>query len=306
MDRPMTPLNRDREPRPILADISVVIPTLGRAILQQSLEHILSGSAWPRSIIVVDQGQKEEISRWLGQIRELQIDAQYIPSTERGKSAALNRGIAEVTTPFLAVIDDDCFADPEWLATAHGHLSSHPDSIVTGPALPIGTEPSVAAVTSAATTISRRPRLFIDPFCGSNMAVAVASVRKVGPFDEAPCLQAAAEDLDWSYRALKRGIPIIYTPDVVVQHFGWRDASQRQERYQAYARSHGCFYGKHLRQWDWRIGLRVVIHHARAARTLMKGMLTGNDDQVDMARAYLVGLAPGIRVGISQRVVSEK
>jgi len=303
MDRPMTPLNTDREPRPILADISVVIPTLGRAILQQSLEHILSGSAWPRSIIVVDQGQKEEISRWLAQIRELQIDARYIPSTERGKSAALNRGIAEVTTPFFAVIDDDCFADPGWLATAHGHLSSHPDSIVTGPALPTGTEPTVAAVTSAAATVSRRPGLFIDPFCGSNMAVGLASAHKVGPFDDAQCLHAAAEDLDWSYRALKRGIPIIYAPDVIVEHFGWRDADQRRERYQAYARSHGCFYGKHLRQWDWRIGVRVIIHYARAMRTLIKGTLNRDGDQVDMARAYLAGLAPGIRAGISQRAV---
>ena len=299
-------LNTDREPRPILSDISVVIPTLGRAILQQSLDHILSGSAWPRSIIVVDQGQQEEISEWLAQIRELQIDARYIPSTERGKSAALNRGIAEVTTPFLAVIDDDCFADSKWLATAHRHLSTHPDSIVTGPALPTGTEPTVAAVTSAAATVSRRPGLFIDPFCGSNMAVGVASACKVGPFDEAHCLHAAAEDLDWSYRALKRGIPIIYAPDVIVEHFGWRDADQRRERYRAYARSHGCFYGKHLRQWDWRIGLRVVIHHARAVRTLIKGMLTGDDDQMDMARAYLAGLAPGIRAGISQRAAHEK
>jgi hypothetical protein len=140
MDRPMTPLNRDREPRPILADISVVIPTLGRAILQQSLEHILSGSAWPRSIIVVDQGQKEEISRWLGQIRELQIDAQYIPSTERGKSAALNRGIAEVTTRGSRVAGDRSRTlvqpprlDCHWPCTSHwdrakrrcGHLGGH-------------------------------------------------------------------------------------------------------------------------------------------------------------------------------------
>ena len=301
MDRPMTLLISERERRPILADISVVIPTLGRPILRQSLEHIISGSAWPRSIIVVDQGQRDEISRWLEQIRGLQIDARYIPSTQKGKSAALNRGIAEVTTRLLAVIDDDCFADSEWIATAHRHLSSHPDWIVTGPALPTGLEPSVAAITSATATISRRPGLFIDPFCGSNMAVATASVRKIGPFDEAPCLRAAAEDLDWSYRALKRRIPIIYTPDVVVQHFGWRDAGQRRQRYEAYARSHGCFYGKHLRRLDWRIGMRVLIHYARALRTLMRGTLRGDDNQVDSARAYLLGLAPGILIGITKR-----
>jgi GT2 family glycosyltransferase len=302
----MTAIQVARGRRPILEDISIVIPTIGREILQQSLEHILAGTVWPRSIIVVDQGQKEEISRWVAQLRELQIDARHLPSAERGKSAALNRGIAEVETPFLAVIDDDCFADPDWLMTAHRHLSGHPEAIITGPALPTGTEPSVATLTSATATISRRPGLFIDPFCGSNMAVATASVRTIGPFDESPCLHAAAEDLDWSYRALQQGVPIIYAPDVIVQHFGWRDATQRHERYQAYARSHGCFYGKHLRKWDLRIALRVLIHHARAIRTLIKGTLLCNEDQVDMARAYLTGLAPGIRAGISQRPVIDK
>jgi GT2 family glycosyltransferase len=291
----------DRKPRPLLADISVVIPTVGRAILEESLQHIVSGTAWPGSIIVVDQGRKEEISRWVEEIRTLGIDARYFPSSQRGKSAALNRGIAEVQTPFVAIIDDDCLAEPEWLATAYRHLSSHPDAIVTGPALPTGPERSVATVTSPTPSVSRRPGLFIDPFCGSNMAAAATSVRKVGPFDEAPWLHAAAEDLDWAYRALKGGVPIVYAPDVVVQHFGWRDATERKERYGEYARSHGYFYGKHLRRGDWRIGLRVLIHHLRAVRTLMKGAVTRDEEKVEVARAYLTGLAPGIRAGIAQR-----
>jgi hypothetical protein len=35
------------EPRPIMDDITVVIPTLGRPILEESLYWIATGTAWP-------------------------------------------------------------------------------------------------------------------------------------------------------------------------------------------------------------------------------------------------------------------
>jgi hypothetical protein len=46
----------DFEPRPIIEDMSLVIPTLGRDILEQSLYHIVKGSACPGRLIVVNQG----------------------------------------------------------------------------------------------------------------------------------------------------------------------------------------------------------------------------------------------------------
>jgi GT2 family glycosyltransferase len=71
-------------------------------------------------------------------------------------------------------------------------------------------------------------------------------VRRIGPFDEHPCLQSA-EDNDYGYRALRQGIPIVYDPDIVLLHYHWRDASQRAARYADYARSQGGFYGTHMR-----------------------------------------------------------
>ena len=44
------------ESKPVLDDISIVIPTLGRDILEQSLFWIVSGNAWPSCLIVVEQG----------------------------------------------------------------------------------------------------------------------------------------------------------------------------------------------------------------------------------------------------------
>jgi hypothetical protein len=49
------------EPRPIMEDISVVIPTLGRPILEESLYWLVHGSAWPGGIIIVDQGGNQQL-----------------------------------------------------------------------------------------------------------------------------------------------------------------------------------------------------------------------------------------------------
>jgi GT2 family glycosyltransferase len=126
------------------------------------------------------------------------------------------------------------------------------------------------------------------------MGARVAVIHKVGMFDEDPCFIAAAEDCDWAYRALTARVPIIYAPDVVVHHFGWRDADQRYSRYQLYARSHGSFYGKYLRRGDWLIALRALIHHLRALKRWVTGAITGNREQMLNGRAYLTGLLPGI------------
>ena len=54
--QPKTLSTENIEPRPILTDISIVIPTLGRAILEETLYWIVAGSSWPAGVIVVDQG----------------------------------------------------------------------------------------------------------------------------------------------------------------------------------------------------------------------------------------------------------
>jgi hypothetical protein len=43
------------ESRPVVDDITLVIPTLDRSILEESLLWIALGTRWPAQIIVVDQ-----------------------------------------------------------------------------------------------------------------------------------------------------------------------------------------------------------------------------------------------------------
>ncbi|MGH2524605.1 MAG: glycosyltransferase family 2 protein, partial [Anaerolineales bacterium] len=218
------------EPRPILDDITVVIPTLGRPILKESLDWLVAGSAWPAQITVVDQSSSPTVASWLAGLQSLGLRVEHVPSSQQGKAAALNRGIERARTRFVAVTDDDCFVDAFWLRNMAKRLHETPEAVITGPAGPEGGEAVVAMVTARTPATYHRPRLKFDVFCGSNLGMALAVLKRVGLFDEDPCL-LAAEDCEWSYRVLRSGVPIIYAPEVLVWHIAWRDVGQRAARY---------------------------------------------------------------------------
>ena len=290
-------LNAERvEPRPTLDDITVVIPTLGRPILEECLSWIVAGSAWPGGLIVVDQGANSEVSGWIVALQSLGIDADYVPSTQRGRAAGLNRGLERVRTRFVAVTDDDCFVENAWIETMQEHMADNPEAIVTGRVEAAG-EGVLVVVTSLEPAIYHRPRLKFDSMSGGNMGTSMSVIDRIGFFDENPCLRTA-EDAEWAYRALRAGVPIIYAPEVAVQHFGWRDEGKRFTQYKDYARSHGGFYGKYLRQGDGFIALRAILHHGRALRWCVRGVMTGNQELALYGWYYLTGLVPGIIAGM--------
>ena len=145
-----------------------------------------------------------------------------------------------------------------------------------------------------------KPRLKFDSLCGGNMATSLAAIGKAGLLDEDAALRCS-EDGEWAYRALRAGIPIVYAPDVVVRHYGWRDTGERGEQYRTYARSHGAFYGKYLRRGDGFIALRAVAHYLRALRRLLRGIAAGNAEDARIARAYLTWLIPGAVAGFRSK-----
>ena len=282
--------------KPVLDDISIVIPTLGRPILEQSLYWILAGSAWPGCLIIVEQGSNPDVVDWLKRVQELGITVKHIRSSQRGRSAGINRGLEQVDTRFVAITDDDCFAGGDWLKTLADRLRQYPEAVITGRVEAAGEE-MIVVVTSTTPSIQSRPRLKFDSMSGGNMGTSLAVFRKVGLFQEDPVM-STAEDAEWAYRALRKGISLHYEPDVVVAHFGWRDERKRVEQYQQYALSHGGFYGKYLRQGDLFILARAAGHFMRALRRWIMGRVKGDAELVLLGKAYCLNLLPGVLAGI--------
>jgi GT2 family glycosyltransferase len=287
------------EPRQVLSDISIVIPTLGRPLLENCLHSIAIGNCWPARIIVVHQGSNPQVASWIDRLELSGIRCLYISSSLRGRASAINRGLEQLDSPLVAITDDDCMVDEGWLKNMANRLFDNPDSIVTGRVDPAGDMEVVAVVTRQRSEIYRRPGLKFDAMSGGNMGTSIDVLQHVGLFDEDPRLRCA-EDGEYAYRALRSGIPIIYSPEVSLRHYGWRDTNQRLDQYRTYARSHGAFYGKYLRKGDWFIALRVLIHHGRAFKRMIKGSLSGNQEQTLLGRSYVTGLLPGIIAGFGK------
>lgn len=288
------------ERKPVLDDISIIIPTLGRPILEQCLCYILQGSAWPGCLIVVEQGNNPGLADCLKRVGEIGIRVKHSLSTQRGRSAGINRGLEQAETEFVAITDDDCFADQNWLLNMTNQLRLNREHVITGRVDAAG-ESMIVAVTSTTPSIQSRPRLKFDSMSGGNMGASLAVFRKVGLFEEDPVM-ATAEDAEWSYRALRRGVSIRYEPDVAVVHFGWRDRWNRHEQYRHYALSHGGFYGKYLRGGDRFILVRVAVHYGRALRWWLRGALKGDAELAMFGKAYCLNLLSGILAGMRSKM----
>jgi hypothetical protein len=117
---------------PVDDDTTLLIPTLGRDLLFDSLRSVLKGSRWPGSIIVVDQGRREVIGTWLAQIESLGIQTTHLQCRERGRSRGLNRGLERIGSRFVLITDDDCLADESWIETMRANLLEYPGRIFTG------------------------------------------------------------------------------------------------------------------------------------------------------------------------------
>jgi GT2 family glycosyltransferase len=292
------------ESKPVLEDISVVIPTLGRDILEQSLFWILSGSTWPGCLIVVEQGSNPKLAKMLQRVEEIGIRVQHILSSQRGRSAGINRGLEQTRTRFVAITDDDCFVEENWLRNMENWLQQYPQAVITGRVEAAG-EDMALVVTSRILSLQNRPRLKFDSMSGGNMGASLDVFRNVGLFDEDPVM-ATAEDAEWAYRALRKGIPIRYEPTVVLAHFGWRDMGGRLEQYRHYALSHGGFFGKYLRKGDLFILLRAFVHFARSLRRWILGVTTGNTESAWIGKSYCMGLLPGMIAGFRSQFQADK
>ena len=278
------------------AELTLVIPTLGRSLLRRTLDSVMAGTAWPARVIIVDQGRKPEIEALARELVARGLDVDYVPSERTGRSAGLNTGIERVTSRYFCITDDDCPPAPDWIERIGERLRRHPGCIVTGRAVASVGDMQLSVVTSEVESMQRKPSLKFDRMTGANVGMALDVYESVGPFSEDPCMRTA-EDVDFAYRALRRGIAIVYAPELVVEHLGWRDQAGRDEQYQGYARSHGGVYGWYLRRGDLFLGARMTVHLLRASRRWLFATLRGEEESARNGRAYVTGLWTGVRAG---------
>jgi GT2 family glycosyltransferase len=284
--------------RPVARDVTVVIPTVGRPLLEGCLESIVAGTVWPAEVVVVDQGRTDVTVPWIDRLTRSGVAITHVRSGDTGIAAGTNRGLERVRTPFVATTHDDCRARIDWLETLAARVRTVGDAIVTGRVEPEGDGLVLTIVTSPHPRTYTRPMIDRDVLFPPNMAFPIRLVERIGYLDEHPSLRLAGEDNEWAYRALRAGIPIVYDPEIVVAHVAWQDPRRARHVYRRYAMGQGAFYGKYVRRGDPFILGRTARDLLRAPWLVLRGFVTRNAELRAMGLGELTGLPAGLAAGL--------
>ena len=214
-----------------MAVISVVMCTVGKArsaadcvasVLSQKL-----GRDMTLEIVVVDNSTEGIARHWVEAAAAAGDPVRYVHEPRPGISHARNAGVAAAKGEFLAFIDDDEVAEPDWLPNLHRALEAHSADIATGPVVPV---------------FEGMDRLGFDPapfFQGAREAMETGGELEAArtgnvlfrvdrclfepdPFD--PKLgRSGGEDTDLTYRLHLKGRKIIWVADATVHEYWSRE-----------------------------------------------------------------------------------
>jgi GT2 family glycosyltransferase len=284
--------------------VAVAISTAGRADdLERCLSSLLDGTLRPHEVVVVDQSSGDDVATVVDRSREAGLEVVRHAQAATGLGTAQNAAVAACSCELVAVLDDDCVADPQWLASVAGALASH--DVVTGPVLAL--PPEGDRVVPVSTRTSRERRTFTrrdlpwDVGSGNNFALRREWFLRIGGCDERLGPGSPGRggvDMDLFHRLLRAGARIVDEPDAVVLHARATPESRRARRV-PYGFGIGACCLLWLRQGD-RAGARVLVRWLGyrlmlLARALARGRVTGVREELLILAGTFRGLVYGAR-----------
>ena len=206
---------------------SVVICTYNRAdLLRESLASLMALEVdFDYEIVVVDNLSNDHTQSVIEEaIRDSAIPKRGVVEPTAGVSAARNRGIREARGEWIASIDDDEIADPDWLRQLVDAARSKGVRCVGG-LVRLQLEADVADQLSAVcrnllgeSVLGRAAQRYSRSFTpgAGNLLVHRSVFDEVGMYDES--LREGGEDTDLFRRIHQANIAAWYVPTAVVRH----------------------------------------------------------------------------------------
>ena len=290
------------------SDISVAIGTRDRPeALARCLDELRAGQVLPADVVVADQSSGPVTRQVAEAAAQAGLPVRWIDGGRGGLAGAQNAAFRQVATPVVAVIDDDCIADPDWIVVLERTFASDPElALVCGRVQPLA--PSGDRVVAVASRTSLRRRAFTGKSApwnvgsGNNFALRREWFERIGGCDErlgpgTPGLGAL--DMDLFYRVLRDGGRALYEPGAVVRHErATRDA--RIARRWPYGYGMGAACALRLREADL-YGARLLAGWlALRLRVLASALIRGRVAALREEALVLAGTAAGIVYGLRQ------
>ena len=211
----------------ILKPVSIVIPTKNRGYYLPDLIRNLSNLNYPEyEIIIVDDCSTDNTKNLLREfpVRTISLEKSV------GSAKARNIGIKEAKNDIIALTDSDCFVSRNWLKDLVPYLNTY--DVVGGKVIFTDDIEKKLNPTIPTDTILRKdsPVNFLNT---SNM------VFKKGLFNQTlGFLSYRLEDVEFSWRLLKRDFKLYYVSKGLVIHQGMRTPIQNIKKYLHYGKSY--------------------------------------------------------------------
>jgi glycosyltransferase involved in cell wall biosynthesis len=200
--------------------VSVIIPVLDDVKGISRLVAALREQTFPASdfeVLVVDNGSTEDV---LAPVRIAGPPFVGLREPAPGSYAARNRALQVARAPVLAFTDGDCSPAPDWIENGLAALAAHPEA-----GLIAGHVRVVPADDRRRTWVERhemahgfpQERYVREQHYGAtaNVWTRREVLDRVGPFNDR---LKSGGDREWGGRVHSAGYPVLYAPDVVVDH----------------------------------------------------------------------------------------
>jgi glucosyl-dolichyl phosphate glucuronosyltransferase len=219
--------------------LDVLLPTLNRAdLLERALQSLLMAplpAGLSVRITVIDNGSTDrtaELVHSLMQTHPGRIG--LVRERRRGKSRALNAGLAATHGELVGMIDDDETIDPSWFEEVFRAFQDATLDFAGGPYRPDWATPppdwipaeylAVLGVADSGAAPADYSAAFPGILKGGNAVIRRRVLDEVGPYSEhlGPSGDArllSCEDEDMYYRLLKHGARGRYLPTLVINHY---------------------------------------------------------------------------------------
>jgi glycosyltransferase involved in cell wall biosynthesis len=191
---------------PVRNDAQGIVDTL-RALGEQTL---------PRErfeVLVVDDASDDGTAEAVVAHEDVRLLRQDHPT---GSYGARNRGMGEAGARIIAFTDAGCLPAPDWIERGIARLEAGNGVIGGHIAMPLGPAPTLAAMVDVIHHLDQQR--YVEEY-GSAVTANLVTERsvfdRVGPFHEG---LRSSGDVEWTTRAVRAGIPLVYAPEVVVTH----------------------------------------------------------------------------------------
>ncbi len=214
--------------------LSVVVCTRNRgAQVLPTVESILRNPAGDWELIIIDQSVEHDTERALesaGLLTDPRLT--YRRTTTTGISRSRNEGVRCAQGSMVAFTDDDCLVPPNWTAELIRTFESEPKLAVLYATVRASSEAEKGWIPEFHPLQEGPVALSSHVVRSLGLTANFAARRSVfditGPFDEflgTGGALASGEDVDFGYRALRRGLQVYTAREPAITHCGLRQGS---------------------------------------------------------------------------------